>query len=140
MCFKLKFNNPKLWFPVFFMIFWIHFYFAMLVVNHPDAPKYGFVIRSDGSILLGDKDTYTLESVEYWFNKWQVMRANGVFDPKPEDEGASSSQAPFQPALTNQAEKNEDQIKDKDTSPAKKDATEPKPKKSKKKGRNHKKK
>ena len=72
--------------------------------NHPDAPKYGFLIRSDGSILLGDPGTYTEEDVKEWFVKWVLMRKAGAFDDPPTDQAASygdqaasSSQAPFVP-------------------------------------------
>ena len=71
---------------------------AMIVKNHPDAPKYGFLIRSDGSILVGDPSTYTDDEVRYWFEQWIEMRARGVFDKKIDDPSASSSSSVFVPA------------------------------------------
>ena len=84
--------------------------------NHPDAPKYGFLIRSDGSILVGDPGTYTDQDVKEWFVKWALMRKAGAFDDpctdkaaSYEDQGASSSQAPFVP-LTGDEKKGDSKV------------------------------
>jgi hypothetical protein len=107
----------------------------MIVKNHPDAPKYGFLIRSDGSILVGDPGSYSEEDVKEWFGKWMVMRSAGCFDEKPEDQTASSSQAAFVPVTTdekNGESKIEDEMKQTPLSPKK---SKKKNKKDKKKGR-----
>ena len=90
----------------------------MIVKNHPDAPKYGFLIRSDGSILVGDPGTYTENDLKEWFAKWIAMRQAGAFDEPPKDQAespqdlaASSSQAPFVP-LTRDEPKGDSKIDD----------------------------
>ena len=102
------------------------------MLRDPNAPKYGFSIMSDGSVLRGDPGTYDEEQVTYWYNQWVVMKALGIFDKKPHEEtvdkGSSSSDLHYTP-IEDGKEFNEKGIEQKPVDPV---VPEPKPNKKKK--------
>lgn len=102
-CALSSFSDPDLFSSAFFGTMMAH-----VIHGHPDAPQFGFVIRSDGSVLVGAPNTYTMEDVRNWWQQWYAWRSSGIFDNVPAPETSSSSTAPYVPdAKSNNDEKDD---------------------------------